>query len=507
MYPKGGTIGGPPPLARNPEPSEFVSTQFREADAELTQFRWPLPFAGTGRKTWGNALQDLDDTTALLTKRSSEKETARNLATPSPQVKAELSFSLDGTQAEASQHRQLLTYGLSRTPAPLDASPIVPSGQGLPALQQGQPRFPGMGYPMEPLAPMAAAFASADRTVSAPPSSSTSSGTARPGPTPVGLQGVGAATPSVQEELAAGTPKIQQSREKIKAEVRAQLLGPEDNVSEGDPTPEPQSLEVTEPVDSGSRGLGSCTSSGTTMQETGPDAELARVAEKPATAADLQALREEMVRLIDEKVEEVLENIKRNVSGGEVQDAEKEENTAEDSVVAPRLRDQPRAAPSQPDAAMTRTTAPRPYSDLNMKSQRTSLAESWSDLLSSPLGKAALSASELRIGRSLPSATRAPALGVGTRASPRLSPSAVHVTSMHTSSSLGRILEPTVSSGSRGKSSSHQMNDLFKKISGRVQALGGTQVDTRAQEHEDRMRSLSRNIHDLSMRMKFEPPP
>ena len=217
-----------------------------------------------------------------------------------------------------------------------------------------------------------------------------------------------------------------------------------------------------------------------------------------------------MVRLIDEKVEEVLENIKRNVSGGGVQDAEKEENTAEDSVAAPRSRDQPRAAPSQPDAAMTRTTAPRPYSDLNMKSQRTSLAESWSDLLSSPLGKAALSASELRIGRSLPSATRAPALGVGTRASPRLSPSAVHVTSMHTSSSLGRILEPTVSSSSRGKSSSssHQMNDLFKKISGRVKALpvGGTQVDTRAQEHEDRMRSLSRNIHDLSMRMKFEPP-
>ena len=491
-------VAGPPRTAglRTPRGGGYETPRFLKA----------VPFAGTGRKTWGNILQDLDDTTALLTKRSSEKETARNLATPSPQVKAELSFSLDGAKAEATQHRPLLTYSLAPTPAPLDASPIVPTGQGLPALQQSQPRFPGMGYPMEPLGPMAAASASADRIVSAPPCSSTSSGTARPGPTSVGLQDVGAATPSVPEELTAGTPEIQRSREKIKAEVRAQLLGPENDVSEGDPATEPQSVEVTEPIDSGSRGPGSCTTSGTTLQETGPDAESARVAEKPATAADLQALREEMVRLIDEKVEEALQNINRDVTGGEVPEAEKAGNTAEDSVAA--QRDQPKAAPSQPAAATVRTSAaPIPFSDLNLKPGRTSLAESWSELLSSPLGKAALSASELRIGRSLPSATRAPALGVGTRASPRLSPSAVHVTTMRTSSSLGRILEPTVSSSSRGKSASHQMDDLFKKISGRVQALGGTQVDTRAQEHEDRMRSLSRSIHDLSMRMKFEPPP
>ena len=120
--------------------------------------------------------------------------------------------------------------------------------------------------------------------------------------------------------------------------------------------------------------------------------------------------------------------------------------------------------------------------------------------------KAAHAASENRVGRTLPSATRAPALGVGLRAAPKLSHSAAHVVGVGFSGRFGEAAEPAPPSRLNDKSSSQHMEEMFRKISSRVQGLGGVKAGSRAQEHEDRMRDLSRNIQDLSLRMKFNPP-
>ena len=150
--------------------------------------------------------------------------------------------------------------------------------------------------------------------------------------------------------------------------------------------------------------------------------------------------------------------------------------------------------------------APRRFSDLQLKPGKTSLAESWSELLLSPLGKAAQAASEHRAGRTLPSAARAPALGVGLRAAPKLSPSAAHVTGAGFTGRFGGAAESSPSSRLKEKSSSQQMEDLFKKVSNRVQGIGRAKSGSQAQEQEDRMRDLSRSIQELSLRMKFNPP-
>jgi len=50
------------------------------------------------------------------------------------------------------------------------------------------------------------------------------------------------------------------------------------------------------------------------------------------------------------------------------------------------------------------------------------------------------------------------------------------------------------------------MEDLFKKVSNRVQGIGRAKSGSQAQEQEDRMRDLSRSIQELSLRMKFNPP-
>lgn len=481
-----------------------------------------VPFAGSGRKTWGNILQDLDNTTALLTKQSSEKETSRNLATPaSPQVRTELSFSLAQAGSAADPHSPL-TFGLPRAPAHLDPSPIAPvAGRELPLPQfQGQPRFPGMGYPMEPVGIVPATVALADRTLPAPPSSEVPGSTVRATAVAAGPRdGSSAAPPATSVELPAPT----RTRAEVMAEVRAELLGPEEEPVPEEETPHKQDQAPEETPGAGSQeGSGvvepSCavdSASGSratspTVQPEGdglPGAKADPGGKEPVTAADLRALKEELVRLIDEKIQQLEAAFREGTSKPKARTAGTADTSPEEENLPAALSGQARPAPPARDAAAgAQLPPPRRFPDLQLKSEKTSLAESWSELLSSPLGKAAQAASEHRVGRALPSATRAPALGVGLRAAPKLSPSAAHVTGVGSSGRFGGAAGPTPPSRLNDKSSSQHMEDLFRKVSSRVQGFGGVKAGSRAQEHEDRMRDLSRNIQDLSLRMKFNPP-
>ena len=489
---------------------------------ETPRFLKAVPFAGSGRKTWGNILQDLDNTTALLTKQSSEKETSRNLATPaSPQVRTELSFSLAQT-GSAADPRSPLTFGLPRAPAHLGPSPIAPvAGRELPLPQyQGQPRFPGMGYPMEPVGIVPATVAPADRTLPAPPSSEGPGLAVRATAVAVDPRdGSSAAPPATCVE----PPSPTRTRAEVMAEFRAELLGPEEESVpeeeapfEEDPAPEeipsPGSQEDSGDMKS-SCAVASASGSHVTSPAIQPEGDRLPGAktdledEEPVTAADLRALKAELVRLIDEKIEQLDAVFRDGTSKPKPRAAGMAETSPEEENLPAVLAGQARPASlTRAAAAGTQMPAPRRFSDLQLKSEKTSLAESWSELLSSPLGKAAHAASENRVGRTLPSATRAPALGVGLRAAPKLSHSAAHVVGVGFSGRFGEAAEPTPPSRLNDKSSSQHMEDMFRKISSRVQGLGGVKAGSRAQEHEDRMRDLSRNIQDLSLRMKFNPP-
>ena len=419
--------------------------------------------------------------------------------------------------------RSPLTFGLPRAPALLDPSPIAPVEGREPPLPQhhGQPRYPGMGYPMEPVGIVPAAVAPADWTLPAAPSSAVPAMAAQASSLAAGPLGGSVVPPPTTSVERQAPPR---TRAEVMAEVRAELLGPEEEQvpDEGPPPdkgPAPEEFSGTGSQEDSGMEKPSCTvasASGSRMTSAAlrpeggapPGTKSAPEGEEPVTAADLRALKAELVRLIDEKIEQ-LEATFREVTS---EPMPRVDGTAETSTK--KLEGVPAALAGQAQTpalaraavAGTQMPASRRFSDLQLKPGKTSLAESWSELLLSPLGKAAQAASEHRAGRTLPSAARAPALGVGLRAAPKLSPSAAHVTGAGFTRRFGGAAETSPSSRLNEKSSSQHMEDLFKKVSNRVQGMGRAKSGSQAQEQEDRMRDLSRSIQELSLRMKFNPP-